>query len=96
MTDQPCQHADEFGVTVTVTRMEDTGRFTADIKVRCASCGEPFRFLGVPPGIRWDRPTCSIDGLELHVPIEPEGEPRMFAGATFAMPPELGPVKGNA
>ena len=81
-----CRH-EEFAARVAVNRFEDTGRFLADITVRCRNCDEPFRFLGVPPGHAWDQPACSIDGTELHVPIEPEIEKRLFAGAAYQMPP---------
>lgn len=92
----PCVHDGEFGVTVAIARMEDTGRFSADIRVQCARCGEPFRFLGVSPGVSWRRPMVSADGLELRAPIEPQGEPRLFVRSAVEMPPELGPVRGNA
>jgi hypothetical protein len=90
-----CKH-ESFDAHVSVGRMEDTGRFMADVKITCTECNEPFRFLGVPPGISWERPACSIDSLELHAPIEPEGEKQLFARATFQMPPELSRRKGNA
>ena len=80
-----CAH-ENFRADVAVGRFIDTGKFMADIKVYCVACGEPFRFLGVPAGIAWDRPAASIDGLELHAPIEPEGEKRLMDRATYHMP----------
>lgn len=80
-----CPH-ENFYATVNVARMLDTGKFIADIKIHCVECEEPFRFLGVPAGIAWDHPACSIDGLELHAPIEPELEKRLHATASFQMP----------
>ncbi len=80
-----CTHQ-QFRADVDVNRFEDTGAFMADIRVQCIACGEPFRFLGVDAGLRWDRPTCSIDGRELHAPIEPEGEPRLQSRASYHMP----------
>lgn len=41
------------------------------------------------PGLAWDRPTCSIDATEIHLPIEPEGEKRLFTGATYHMPAKV-------
>lgn len=75
---------------ISVGYMEDTGRFIADVKIACA-CGEPFRFLGLKAGISWSEPLVSIDSLELHAPIEPQGTPRLMSHARFEMPPM--PVK---
>ena len=80
-----CTHPD-FRSFVNVGRFEDTGRFLAEILIQCATCGSPFRFLGVPAGINWERPATSIDSLELRAPIEPEGEKRLQARASFHMP----------
>lgn len=81
-----CQH-EEFGALVSVGRMLDTGKFIAEITIRCVVCGEPFRFLGVPAGLGWTHPRISIDGLELRAPIEPEGEKQLYGSALFEMPP---------
>jgi hypothetical protein len=80
-----CPH-ENFDATVAVGRFLDTGRFMADISVHCTDCGEPFRFMGVPAGLDWERPMVSIDGLELHAPIEPEIATRLAERATFQMP----------
>lgn len=81
-----CAHED-FAASVTVNRLTDTGCFTADIRIKCSGCGKPFRSIGLQPGSDYERPTCSIDGLELRAPIEPEDEPRLFSGGYFRMPP---------
>ena len=81
-----CAH-EQFVAAVDVNRMLDTGRFLADVRIKCVQCDSPFRFLGVAAGIAWDRPACSINETELHVPIEPEGEPRLPSSARFEMPP---------
>jgi hypothetical protein len=80
-----CTHPD-FRSFVNVGRFEDTGRFLAEVLIYCATCGSPFRFLGVPAGIHWERPAASIDSLELRAPIEPEGEKRLQERASFHMP----------
>lgn len=88
-----CKHED-FAAFVTVSRFEDAGRFMADVKIHCALCEEPFRFIGVPMGLMWDRPAASAFGLELRAPIEPQGEhqlapsPRPGQLAEFQVPPE--------
>lgn len=80
-----CAH-EEFAATVAVGRILDVGKFVADIRISCAHCGEPFRFVGVPAGLRFDGPAVSIDGLELHAPIEPELERRLMDRASFQVP----------
>ncbi len=72
-----------------VALLEDTGRRMAEIKIRCLDCGVPFRFMGLPAGLDFDRPTVSIDGVELNAPVEPETEKRLASGATYRLPPEL-------
>lgn len=73
--DRACPHADftaEIGVTP-LTAVEDgpvTG-YTTEIRIRCADCGEPFRWVGVPAGLSTARPMCSPDETELRAPIRP-------------------------
>jgi len=85
-----CTHED-FVARVAVTRILDVGKFVAEITVECTVCGEPFRFVGAPAGFDCGRPTCSIDGLKLHAPIEPELEKRLQHRASFVVTPV--PVK---
>lgn len=87
-----CPHLN-FRAQVDVNRMEDTGRFLAEITIHCKECNLSFRFMGVPAGLSWDHPMASIDGLELRAPIEPENEPMLFSKARFEMPPELTKAK---
>jgi hypothetical protein len=77
-----CVH-DNFHADVRVARIEDVGKFVAEIRVTCVTCGEPFRFVGVPAGLSYAQPMVSIDGLELNAPIEPEIETRLHERATF-------------
>ena len=86
-----CQH-EQFAADVNVHRLDDPGKalvFFADITVRCHQCREPFRFLGVPAGLSFERPAVSVDGLTLSAPIEPELVPMLASRAVFQMPPEL-------
>lgn len=84
-TPADCQH-EQFAACASVTRLEDTGRFICELRVVCVQCREPFRFKGMPPGLSFEVPTVSIDGLEANLPIEPEVEKRLFGGARFEMP----------
>lgn len=76
--DRPCPH-ENFAAEVDMNRLadDDHGRpdtivgFSADIRVRCAECGEPFRWVGVPAGLSARGPTCSVDETELRAPLRP-------------------------
>ena len=66
-----CRHED-FNAKVRVARLEDSGRFMAEITVRCSQCDKPFQFLGLEPGVDLDGARVSIDGLEANIAIAPE------------------------
>lgn len=70
MTTANCEHTD-FVATVTVNRLADSGRFTADIRIDCKECGLPFRFLGLPLGLDLDGAAMSVDALEARLAIAP-------------------------
>lgn len=72
--DRACAH-ENFEADVVVTRLEDSGKFTADIRVRCKDCEEPFVFLGgLPIGVDLSGVTTSLDRRELRAGICPEIE----------------------
>lgn len=85
-----CTH-EAFEANVNVGRITGDGpiRFIADITIKCTQCHEPFRFLGVSSGLHFERPTVSIDGLELHAPLEPEIVKMFATHSTYVMPPEI-------
>ena len=86
-----CRH-EQFAAQVNVGRIvhEDQPiRFIADITITCEQCREPFRFLGVESGLHFERPSVSIDGLELHAPIEPEVVKVFASRSRYTMPPEI-------
>ena len=73
--DKPCPHLN-FDAVVAVNRLNATDRtpadaYSADIKIRCADCDEPFRFIGLQAGLMPNRPMVSVDESELHAPIRP-------------------------
>lgn len=85
---RPCEH-ENFRADVAVNRLLDSGMFAADVKIECTDCGEPFRFVGLPAGVSFERPMVAIDGLELRAPIEPasvKGLHALQATASFQMP----------
>lgn len=73
-----CDHPD-FVADVSVNRIqkEEGGRvaaYTADVRVKCAKCGRPFRWIGLQAGMSYSAPMVSVDGLELRAPIVPQGQ----------------------
>ena len=68
-----CEHHN-FDATVKVARIEDKGRFMAEVQVKCADCGVPMQFMGLEPGLNFDGVTVSLDGLEMNVGIHPQGQ----------------------
>jgi hypothetical protein len=67
-----CKH-ENFRANVRVARLEDSGRFIAEIRVNCDQCDKPFQFLGLEPGIDLDGARVSLDGLEANIAICPQG-----------------------
>lgn len=75
-----CEHRN-FHADVRVTRIEDVGRFVAEVNIHCVECGTPFQFLGVEPGFNYEAPTVTLDGLEGNFPICPQRvRPTPFQG----------------
>jgi hypothetical protein len=68
-----CQHKD-FAATVDVYRLEDSGRFSADVRITCTECGTPFRFIGLPAGLDLNGAAVSVDGCEARLAIAPKGD----------------------
>lgn len=71
-----CEHKN-FKTTARIGRITENEEsdkvlyYHADVEIHCADCMKPFRFVGLPGGFNPKRPTVSVDGLELRVPIEP-------------------------
>ena len=68
-----CKHMN-FAANVEVARLEDSGRFMADITIKCSECGEPFQFVGLEAGLNLNGATVSIDGLEARMAILPKSQ----------------------
>lgn len=67
-----CEHMN-FAAHVAVARIEDVGSFRAEVTIKCADCGLPFQFLGLPPGYSAAGAHVSLDGLRTDLPIAPQG-----------------------
>ena len=89
---EPCKHEGHL-VDAHVTFLDDANRWVVSFKLRCAQCGEAFRFIGLPAGVSFAHPTVSITGTELIVPIEPEGTPMLQSHATFHVPEKVGDLE---
>lgn len=66
---EPCLHNTGVDVYCTHNFLEDTGRYTADIRIVCSACLTPFRFLGLPYGLdltgaAGKEPPPPIDGIQ--------------------------------
>ncbi len=68
-----CEHL-QFVCEGMVNRLEDTGRFQLDIRVRCEQCNTPFRFIGLPYGLDLNGAAVSVDGQEGRFAIAPSGQ----------------------
>ena len=77
-----CKHL-EFVAFVEVNRLEDSGRFAAEVRIECKDCKIPFVFRGLPPGLNLDGAAMSIDGTEARLAIAPQTEEtKPWDGAT--------------
>jgi hypothetical protein len=59
---------------VKVNRLEDSGRFLAEVTIQCTQCHKPFQFLGLEPGLDMKGARVSLDGLGAVLAICPQGE----------------------
>ena len=64
-----CQHNKEFESFVNVNIIEDTGVWMAELRIMCAECGMPMRFLGLPHGLNLNGAAVTMDGLEARLAI---------------------------
>ena len=55
-----CEHQN-FDAKVRVARIEDKGRFMAEIRITCLDCGTPMQFMGLKPGLDFNGATVSLD-----------------------------------
>lgn len=93
MADEPtkCEHFN-FKCSAAIGRLSKveggpiTG-YCADVRVNCAECGLPFRFIGIAAGNNPFEPRVSIDGTELRAPLEPALHEKFAPMASYTMPP---------
>lgn len=74
--DRACPH-ENFDVFANVNRIiaSDTDPtvigYSADLKVNCRDCGEPFRWTGLRAGLSPAHPMCSLDEITMSAPLRP-------------------------
>lgn len=92
-----CEHR-QFDARVSVDRLVDIGRFTADIRINCRECGIAMRFIGLPAGLDLNGAAVSVDATEARLAIAPKGEviPELEGGwpSGFSVRRTDGPVGG--
>jgi hypothetical protein len=70
-----CSHPG-FDCQCIVTRLEDSGLFSMDVKVWCAECALPFEFPStIPVGLNLHGVARSLSAQELRVAISPAANP---------------------
>ncbi len=82
--DEKCSHEWEcehmtFAAEVDVSRLpaKEGGpieRYCADVRIKCADCGLPFRFIGLPAGLDLNGAATSINAEEARLAIAPKGQ----------------------
>lgn len=73
-----CEHVN-FAAEVDVNRLPDkeggpVKHYNADVRIKCADCGLPFRFIGLPAGLDLNGAATSVDACEARLAIGPKGE----------------------
>lgn len=78
-----CTHQD-FVANVDVNRLTASDDdptvigYSADVRIECLACHEPFVFVGAPVGMLRTTPCMSVDGTELRAPIRPQSSDPHF------------------
>lgn len=71
---EPCKHM-QFDSKVMINRLEDTGRFVAEVTITCVECKLPFRFMGLPIGLDLNGATVNHDSTEARLSMLPADQP---------------------
>ena len=69
LSPEECPH-DNFDAQVDVGKLTDINTLMVDLKIVCRECGSRFSFIGLPSGIDFKSPTCSVSGLEARLPAK--------------------------
>jgi hypothetical protein len=69
-----CDHR-QFEAWVELFDLTDAGRYQLELRVRCAICGAPFRFLGLPIGVDLQGASMNEDGTHARLAVLPAERP---------------------
>ena len=68
-----CPHPD-MEYHVHTANLGDSIMKAVEIKAKCRHCGKDMRFIGLPTGVSFQRPTVSADGLVVRFPMLAQDE----------------------
>lgn len=68
-----CPHP-SIALDVKLTAMSDSNVRSLQVMIKCSECQCQMIFIGAPMGVSLARPTRSVDGSMLYIPMVPEGE----------------------
>ncbi|MGI9487329.1 MAG: hypothetical protein ACR2RF_15920 [Geminicoccaceae bacterium] len=68
-----CQHSDVH-FDINQNHFGDTNVSSLDLTATCKICGVRFKFLGLPVGVSMAKPTVSVDGYEVKLPMVASNE----------------------
>ena len=69
LSPEECPHY-EFDAKVDVGKLSDISTLIVDLKIVCRECGSRVSFIGLPDGVNFESPTCSVFGLEARLPAK--------------------------
>ncbi len=75
-----CKHLNFIAKNVVARLMDDddpekTIGYSMNVSVKCADCGLPFEFVGMPGGYSPRQPMVNLDATEARIPICPSSDP---------------------
>lgn len=86
MSGETCPHL-VFEAHVIVDRLDEVGKFLANVNVRCRDCRTRFRWQGLQMGVDLQGTMVSVDGFELRGAIVPDGHlTSLMAGPVSGFP----------
>jgi hypothetical protein len=68
-----CEHG-QWEANVEVKHLSDADRWMAELTIKCAACGVPMRFIGLPGGLDLNGASVSLDATEARLAVAPKGE----------------------
>ena len=73
-----CLHNRGLSVVCSHTYLEDSHRYTLELRATCDDCGVPFRFDQLPHAIFVTKACRDFSGITASLPIVPDEDLRMY------------------